>query len=149
MLNCGRNRQYPIDWSLIPTFLTVTEITVWCWGKPFMVFSASPKTAEKNQTPKRICSYISSPVLQTTMAPAVQVMRFPISIWISDLLVSISNEEKAKSCFHLYQCLPLSSMILAWNSWFSFDVYITVPLHYRNGCIWPMQIFLPHYIISV
>lgn len=149
MPNCGRNMQYPIDWSPIPTFLTVTENALWCWRKPFMVFSAGLKTAETNRTPKRTYSYISSPVLQTTMTLAVQVMRFPISIWISDLLVSISDEEKAKPWFHLYQCIPLSSMVLAWNSWFSFDVYITVPLHYRNGCSWPMQCFLPRYKISI
>lgn len=111
---------------------------------PFMVFPASPKTAEE-KTPQRICSYINSPALQTTMALTVQVMRFSINIWISDLLVNISNEEKAKCCVHVHHCIPLSSMILTWNSWFSFYVYLIVPLRYRNVCIWPMQIFFPHY----
>lgn len=74
-----------------------------------MAFSASPKTAEENQTPKRICSYVSSPVLQAAMALVVQGMRLAISIWISDLLASISEEEKAEysfictSAYHLLQ----------------------------------------------
>lgn len=52
-----------------------------------MAFSVSPKTAEENQTPKRrICSYASSPVLQTAMALFVPGMRLAICIWISDLL---------------------------------------------------------------
>lgn len=140
---------YPVDWSLIPRFLESQKPLYDVENNSFMVFPASPKTAEKKETPKRICSYINSPVLQTTMALTVRVMRLSINIWISDLLVNISNEEKAECCIHVHYCIPLSSMILAWNSWFSFDVYITVPLHYRNVCIWPMQIFFPHYKITV
>lgn len=63
-----------------------------------MAFSARPKTAEENQPPKRICSYVSSPVLQTAMALAIQGVRLTIGICISHLLASIS-EEKAESCF--------------------------------------------------
>lgn len=119
MLNCWRNTQYSIDWSLIPTFLIVSESPLWCWRKLFMLLSAVPETVEKNQTPKRI----SSPVLQATTALAVRDMVFLTSIWISDLLVSVCNEEKAKSCIHL--CVPLSSMILGWNCWVPADVHIT------------------------
>lgn len=139
ILNCGRNAQYSIDWSLIPTFLTVSESSLWCWGKPFMLLSAIPKTAEENQTPKRISSYINGPILQAATALAAQDMVFPSNIWISDLLVSVCNEEKAKFCVHL--CVPLSSMILAWKC--------QVPSHYRNSRIWCMQSLLPRYQNSV
>lgn len=133
VLDCGRNMHYPIDWSLIPTFLTVTEITLWCWGKPFMVFSASPKTAEKNQLPKRTCSYISHPVLHTTMALAVQVMRFPISIWILTCLsVSLMKERLnpafiCTSAFHWVQW--------SWPRIVDFHLMFKLQYHSRNGCI--------------
>lgn len=96
-----------------------------------MTFSASPKTAEENQTLKRICSYVSSPVLQTAMALAFQGMRLAISIWISDLLSSISEEEKAESCFI---CISVYHFLqLPWPEIADFHLIFTLWYQYITG----------------
>lgn len=53
---------------------------------------------------------------------------------------------KGWNLFHLYQSIPFTSITLAWTSWF--PLIFTLWYQYRNGSIWPVKSFLPHYKVS-
>ena len=131
MLSCGRKMKYPIEWSLVPTFLRVTETTLGGWGEPSRVFSAITNTAEKNQAPKKNLLLHQQPSSADYCDLAVPVMRFPISVWVSDLLVSISVKKRLNPAFICTSAFH--GVLWSWPAIGDFHLLFTLQYHCITG----------------